>query len=108
MPNLVVIATTAVPDYVRGSLSRWLTEPAPGLYVGSISARVRDLLWNQVTEAIKDGAAVCIHPDNNEQRYTIKTAGRRRRHIIDHDGLQLIAYTPEPTTQDHQNEQLPF
>ncbi|GGI97871.1 hypothetical protein GCM10011581_38780 [Saccharopolyspora subtropica] len=53
-------------------------------------------------------ADVYIHPDNNEQRYTIKTAGRRRRHIIDHDGLQLIAYTPEPTTQDHQNEQLPF
>ncbi|GAB2679667.1 hypothetical protein GCM10027271_46120 [Saccharopolyspora gloriosae] len=67
MSNLVVISTTAVPDYVRGSLSRWLTEPAPGLYVGSISARVRDELWNQVADAIGDGAAVCVHPTDNEQ-----------------------------------------
>lgn len=108
MPNLVVISTTAVPDYVRGSLSRWLTEPAPGLYVGSMSARVRDQLWTQVSHAIGDGAAVCIHSDNTEQRYTIKTAGHRRRRVTDHDGLQLVTITAPPSPQDHENEQVPF
>jgi CRISPR-associated protein Cas2 len=43
---MIVIATTAVPDHVRGALSRWLIEPAPGLYVGTVSARVRDELWS--------------------------------------------------------------
>ncbi|WP_406691494.1 type I-E CRISPR-associated endoribonuclease Cas2e [Saccharopolyspora sp. ID03-671] len=108
MPNLVVIHTTAIPDYLRGALSRWLTEPAPGLYVGSISARVRDHLWQQVTNAVGDGAAVCVHPDDNEQRYTVKTAGQRRRHPIDFDGLQLIAFTNPEQHQDHENVQVPF
>lgn len=109
MPNLVVISTTAVPDYVRGSLSRWLTEPAPGLYVGSISARVRDTLWEQVSEAVGDGAAVCVHPADNEQHYVVKTAGQRRRRTMDFDGLQLIAFgDSNPPWQVHQNEQPPF
>lgn len=108
MPNLVVISTTAVPDYVRGSLSRWLTEPAPGLYVGSISARVRDSLWEQVTHAVGDGAAVCVHPANTEQRYVVKTAGQQRRHVIDFEGIQLIAFRSPPQPQNHLNEQLPF
>ncbi|APU15565.1 type I-E CRISPR-associated endoribonuclease Cas2e [Actinoalloteichus fjordicus] len=95
MANLIVISTTAVPDYVRGSLSRFLTEPAPGLYVGSVSARVRDLLWEAVSAAVGDGAAVCVHPAENEQRYIIKTAGERRRHIADFDGLQLIEFRDE-------------
>ncbi|MEY8040060.1 type I-E CRISPR-associated endoribonuclease Cas2e [Saccharopolyspora cebuensis] len=108
MPNLVVISTTAVPDYVRGSLTRWLTEPAPGLYVGSISARVRDELWTQVAAAVGDGAAVCVHPTDNEQRYTITTAGQRRRSVLDFEGLELIGFHQHPAPQDHGNEQLPF
>lgn len=108
MPNLVVISTTAVPDYVRGALSRWLTEPAPGLYVGSLSAKVRDHLWDQVTDAIDDGAAVCVHPSDNEQRYVVKTAGQRRRRVHDFDGLQLIAFDALPDESHHPNEQLPF
>ncbi|GAA3757400.1 type I-E CRISPR-associated endoribonuclease Cas2e [Salinactinospora qingdaonensis] len=95
MPNLVVISTTAVPDYVRGSLSRWLTEPTPGLYVGSVSARVRDKLWETVSTAVGDGAAVCVHPADNEQRYIIKTAGERRRRVTDFEGLQLIEFKEE-------------
>mgnify|MGYP001060149906 CR=1 FL=1 len=104
MPNLVVISTTAVPDYVRGSLTRWLTEPSPGLYIGSVSARVRDLLWDAVSSAVGDGAAVCVHPADTEQRYVIKTAGQRRRHVRDFDGLQLIEFRDEMSG----NGNLPF
>ncbi|MBA0127233.1 type I-E CRISPR-associated endoribonuclease Cas2 [Haloechinothrix sp. YIM 98757] len=95
MSNLLVISTTAVPDYVRGSLSRWLTEPAPGLYVGTVSARVRDRLWEAVSDAVEDGAAVCVHPADNEQRYIVKTAGERRRRVADFEGLQLIEFRDE-------------
>ena len=76
---MVVISTTAVPEHVRGALTRWLTEPAPGLYVGTVSARVRDGLWSAVATSVGDGAAVCVHPAENEQRYLIRTAGKRRR-----------------------------
>jgi CRISPR-associated protein Cas2 len=95
MANMVVISTTAVPDHVRGALTRWLTEPAPGLYVGTVSARVREGLWSAVAASVGDGAAACIHPADNEQRYLVHTAGQRRRHIFDSDGLQLVRFTAQ-------------
>ncbi|MGW4412316.1 type I-E CRISPR-associated endoribonuclease Cas2e [Nonomuraea sp. NPDC004702] len=98
MASMIVISTTAVPDHVRGALSRWLIEPAPGLYVGTVSARVRDELWSTVADCIADGAAVCLHPADNEQGFVIRTAGERRRHVADFDGLQLIRFLPPPTT----------
>jgi CRISPR-associated protein Cas2 len=95
MANMLVISTTDVPDHVRGSLTRWLTEPAPGLYVGTVSARVREELWKAVSATVGTGMAVCIHPDDNEQRYAIRTAGKRRRTIFDSDGLQLVRFTAQ-------------
>ncbi|MBE3200222.1 MULTISPECIES: type I-E CRISPR-associated endoribonuclease Cas2e [Parafrankia] len=91
MASMIVISTTAVPDHVRGALSRWLIEPTAGLYVGTVSARVRDELWNAVAASVADGAAVCIHPADTEQGFNIRTAGERRRHVLDYDGIQLIA-----------------
>ena len=34
---------------LRGKLSRWLNEIHPGIFVGEVSARVRDKLW-EMTE----------------------------------------------------------
>lgn len=92
MPAMITISTTAIPDAVRGALTRWLLEPTPGLYVGTVSARVRDELWTAVTGTVATGAAVLIHPADNEQGFLIRTAGQRRRHVIDIDGLQLIQF----------------
>jgi CRISPR-associated protein Cas2 len=94
---MIVIATTAVPDHVRGALTRWLIEPKAGLYVGTVSARVRDELWNAVAETVDDGAAVCIYPAETEQGFQIRTAGERRRHVLAFDGLQLIGLQPQQT-----------
>jgi CRISPR-associated protein Cas2 len=90
---MVVISTTAIPAHVGGALSRWLIEPTPGLYVGTVSARVRDELWSAVSASVGEGIAVLIHPADTEQGFAIRTAGRRRRHVIDLDGLQLIMFT---------------
>ncbi|MEV1011636.1 type I-E CRISPR-associated endoribonuclease Cas2e [Streptomyces sp. NPDC049881] len=62
---MTVIFTTAVPDDVRGALSRWKMESMPGLCVGTLSSRVRDELWEAVSAAIADGAAVLLHPQVN-------------------------------------------
>jgi CRISPR-associated protein Cas2 len=58
---MVVIATTAVPDHLRGALGRWTSEVVPGIFVGSVSTRVRDELWHTVTEVMSNGAAVLLH-----------------------------------------------
>ena len=107
MATMVVIKTTEVPDHVRGALTRWLTEPAPGLYVGTTSARVREELWKIVAASVGNGHAVCIHPADNEQQYSIRTAGERRRLVFDSDGLQLVRFTaqdPEATSTTQKPE----
>ncbi|MDN3355842.1 type I-E CRISPR-associated endoribonuclease Cas2e [Actinomadura sp. DC4] len=93
MASMTVLSTTAVPDHLRGALSRWLIEVMPGVYVGTVSARVRDELWNAVVGTIGDGAAVLVHPDNTEQGFSLRTAGERRRKPVDFDGLTLVRMT---------------
>jgi CRISPR-associated protein Cas2 len=99
---MVVIATTAVPDHLRGTLSRWICEVVPGIFVGSVSARVRDQLWRAVTEVVGSGAAVLVHPAPTEQGYAIRTAGTRRRIPDDFDGLTLIRMTAAPRVKERQ------
>ncbi|MGW3353751.1 type I-E CRISPR-associated endoribonuclease Cas2e [Nonomuraea rubra] len=101
MASMIVISTTAVPEHVGGALSRWLIEPCPGLFVGTVSARVRDELWAAVSASVGEGMAVLIHPADNEQGFAMRTSGQRRRHVVDFDGLQLIKFaadsrSPEP------------
>ncbi|MGW2708506.1 type I-E CRISPR-associated endoribonuclease Cas2e [Streptomyces sp. NPDC001356] len=102
MPSMVVIATTAVPDHLRGALSRWTSEVVTGIFVGSISARVRDELWRAVTEVVGDGAAILVHPAATEQGYAIRTAGARRRVPVDFDGLTLVRMTAAPKVKEMQ------
>lgn len=103
MPSVLVIATTAVPDHLRGALSRWTSEVVPGIFVGSVSARVRDQLWQAVTDTVGDGAAVLVHPAPTEQGYAIRTAGTRRRVPADFDGLTLIRMTAAPKVKEIQS-----
>ena len=89
---MVVMTLELVPPRLRGGLTRWLTEVAPGVYVGRVSATVRDLLWQAVIEeAGETGRAVLVHRTNNEQGFSIRMHGDAKRHVIELDGLQLIA-----------------
>ncbi|QNP75290.1 type I-E CRISPR-associated endoribonuclease Cas2 [Streptomyces roseirectus] len=95
MTSMIAISLTAVPDHLRGALTRWLLEVTPHLYVGTVSARVRDELWSTVTATTADGVSVLIHPTDNEQGFTLHTTGTQRRNPIDFDGLTLISYQPQ-------------
>jgi CRISPR-associated protein Cas2 len=89
---MIVISATAVPDHLRGALTRWLLEVTPELYIGTVSARVRDELWASVAASTADGTAVLAYPTDNEQGFTLRTAGTHRRTPLDFDGLMLIAF----------------
>ncbi|MCX4554281.1 type I-E CRISPR-associated endoribonuclease Cas2e [Streptomyces sp. NBC_01500] len=95
MSSMIVISATAVPDHIRGALTRWLLEVTPELYVGTVSARVRDELWTSIAACTGDGMAVLSYPADNEQGFELRTAGTRRREPLDFDGLTLIAFRRE-------------
>ncbi len=91
MAGHATMILTAVPPNVRHALTRWMIEPAAGVFVGCVSARVREKLWAVVEEETHGGWALLIHPDDTEQGFSIRSHGTDRRHIVDMDGIQLVA-----------------
>lgn len=92
---MTVVVLIAAPEGLRGHLTRWMIEVSAGVFVGSPNLKIRDLLWQTLSERIGDGQAVMIEPADNEQRWITRTAGRDRWYPVDFDGLMLIA-RPRP------------
>lgn len=86
----MVMVLESVPVGLRGELTRWLIEPHPGVFVGHVSALVRDRLWLKCCEGLRDGGAVQIWSTANEQRFTLRTYGALRREVVNFEGLKLI------------------
>ncbi len=86
---MVVIMLEKVPSSVRGELTRWMLELRPGVFVGNISALVRDKLWEVICLKLRGGAALLLHNADTEQGFTIRSSGDSSRIIQDFDGLLL-------------------
>lgn len=94
---MVILIVEKVSASLRGELSRWLIQPQTGVFVGRISGRVRDLLWEKVciqAEA-QGGRALLVHRARNEQGFTIRSHGERQRQIVDFEGLTLVKIIQE-------------
>jgi len=87
---MVVFLMEKVPVSLRGEITRWMLELKPGVFVGNISALVREKLWEMACQKLKGGAAMLLHSAANEQGYKIRTFGDTTRKVKDFDGLQLI------------------
>lgn len=74
---------------MRGDLTKWCQEIQSGVYVGNVSARVRERLWQRVNENIGRGEATLIYNTNNELGYTFRTT-RRDKEVVDADGIPLM------------------
>jgi CRISPR-associated protein Cas2 len=87
---LIVIVVERVKPSLRGKLTRWLLEVHPGVFVGTVSARVRARLWTLVNAGKGAGACSLIHRAPNEQGFVLETQGNTLRRPIDFDGLCLL------------------
>jgi len=87
---MIVLVLIAVAPGLRGHVTRWLVEIAPGVFAGTLSARVRDKLWSTIANRVGDGQAVLVYRFRNEQGWTTRTAGRDRWWPVDLDGLILM------------------
>lgn len=84
----------AVPDHLRGYLSRFLVECGTGLYVGNVSPRVADALWNRAIEAALEGEVVMVTSDpSTEQGFDVRLHQSTGRETTDLDGFGLIRST---------------
>ena len=88
---MIVLTIANCPPKLRGDLSKWLLEINTGVYVGRVSARVREALWQRVCENIRDGQATMVFTANNEQHmdfYVHNTAWEP----VDLDGIKLMKH----------------
>lgn len=88
---MTVIVLIAAPEGLRGHLTRWMVEVAAGVFVGRPSARVRERLWLLLADRIGSGQAILVQRADNEQGWTVRTAGSDRWYPVDYDGLMLSA-----------------
>lgn len=89
---MVVITMSCCPMKLRGDLTRWLIEIDTGVYVGNLSARVRDAVWERICENIKNGRASMAYGTNGEQKVDFRIHNTNWE-PVDYDGIKLVRIT---------------
>lgn len=88
---MVVMTLERVPARLHGYLARWLIEIQTGVYIGRVSASVRDLLWDKAIDLGSGGRVTQAWSSASEQGFDFRISGDDRRSIVDFDGFQLVA-----------------
>lgn len=99
--RMVVLNISSCPASLRGDLSKWLNEINTGVYIGKLSGRVREELWNRVCDNIGDGQATMIYSASNAQGYEILVHNSSWT-PVDYDGITLMK---RPLKQEKKSEQ---
>lgn len=93
---MLVIVVENVPPRLRGRLAIWLLEVRAGVYVGKVSRRVRETLWETVEKGVEQGNAVMVWTTNTESGFDFLTLGTNRRIPKEMDGVKLVSFLPDP------------
>lgn len=86
---MIVLVLTACPEGLRGHLTRWLMEVSAGVFVGKVTARVRDELWDRVVNLSGRGRAVMAYTARNEQGFALRNHGHHWE-PVDVEGITLM------------------
>lgn len=95
---MLVIVVENVPPRLRGRLGVYLIEARTGVYVGDVSKRVREMLWEQVEFYSKEGNALMMWSTNTESGFDFATVGKNRRMPVEMEGFKLVSFTPDNET----------
>lgn len=86
---IVVVVVRNCPQKLRGDLTKWLLEIDGGVFVGNLSARVRDAVWDRVCDNVKNGSAAMAFGSGNEQKLDFRIHNTVWT-PVDYDGIKLI------------------
>jgi CRISPR-associated protein Cas2 len=98
---MLVIVTENIPHRLRGRLAVWLVEARAGVYIGDLGRRVREMIWEQVTEGIEEGNAVMAWSTNTESGFDFLTVGKNRRMPVEMDGIKVVSFYPPEDKKQH-------
>ena len=105
---MTVIAIDNAPENIRGELTRWFLELKPGVFVGNINVRIRELLWERICKADLMTGAVMVFSFPNEQGFKMQVYGDPKRKVEDFEGVQLITVCSEEENDFKESERSVF
>lgn len=88
---MIVVTLTSCPPALRGDLTAWLQEIDTGVFVGNVSARVRDELWERICRHAIHGRAAMVFSTRSEQHMDFRVHNTAWE-PIDFDGLKLMLH----------------
>lgn len=97
---MLVIVTENVPPRLRGRLAVWLIEIRAGVYVGDLSRKVREMIWQHIEGGIEEGNVIMAWSTNTEAGFDFLTLGENRRLPVELDGLKLVSFYPLEDKKD--------
>lgn len=92
--SMLVVVTESIPGRLRGRLAIWLLEVRAGVYVGDVTKRVREMIWEQCDQMREGGNIVFAWATNTESGFDFQTLGDNRRIPVEFDGLRLVSFLP--------------
>lgn len=85
----VVVVLSDCPPKLRGDMTKWFIEINTGVYVGNMSARVRDEVWDRITDNIGRGHATMVFSSSGEQHMDFRVHNAYWE-PVDFDGIKLM------------------
>lgn len=85
---MVVLVCEDVTKSQRGEITKWMIEVKSGVFIGNVSFKVREKLWNTIVYnwGIK---SLLLFSFNNEQGFDIKFNNYDGKKVINLDGIVL-------------------
>ena len=99
--SMITVVTENVPPRLRGRLAVWLLEVRAGVYVGDVSKRIREMIWEQIHVLADEGNVVMAWATNTESGFDFITYGENRRTPVDFDGLRLVRFLPPENSENN-------
>ncbi|RME57616.1 MAG: type I-E CRISPR-associated endoribonuclease Cas2 [Caldilineae bacterium] len=96
---MTVMILERVTPSTRGDLSRWMIEVKTGVFVGRLSALVRDNLWKRCLKLTEndDATLMQIWSTNNEQGFDLRVHNPKGRFPYQNEGIWLVMVgDPDP------------
>ena len=92
--SFLTVVTENIPPRLRGRIAIWLIEVRAGVYIGDVSKRTREMIWEQLENGFEEGNVVMAWATNTESGYEFQTLGPNRREPVEWDGLRLVSFLP--------------
>ncbi len=97
--SMVVVVTENVPPRLRGRLAIWLLEVRAGVYVGDTSKRIREMIWQQITQLAGCGNVVMAWATNTESGFDYQQE-EKKPNVTHPNPPEYVCFLPRSEIQN--------